>query len=512
MEENGQLDQLLHMKKTTHPTTREQTSRDLETFPPPMSSSRVAVIGAGAAGLVAARELRREGHAPVVFERAAGVGGTWRYDDAASADPLGAGGVHGSLYASLRTNLPRECMGFLDFPFVADEGSVDPRRFPGHQEVLGYLEAFARRFDLLRLVRLQTEVVGVRRSCDEAGAAGWSVSYCSRKLAGAGSDLEGEQSEVFDAVVVCNGHFAEPRLADIAGIGGWPGKQMHSHSYRVPDPFHGQVVVIIGYNPSGMDISRDIAGVAKEVHVAIRSAPAEMQSATAHANLWLHPMIEFAEEDGSVVFRDGSRVKADAIVHCTGYKYRFPFLEEEDGIVSVDDARVGPLYKHVFPPHLAPHISFIGLPFKSILFPVFRLQSNWVAGALSGRIELPSPEEMMLDVTAFYSNMEVRGWPKKFTHNLGVEAWTFEYEDWLSEQCGLKKMEEWRRVIYAAGRARVSVRPESYRDEWDDNQLLAQAHLDLSKYISDVTSSMATYDVASVDLSSLRAHAIKEIR
>ncbi|XP_037426924.1 flavin-containing monooxygenase FMO GS-OX5-like isoform X2 [Triticum dicoccoides] len=272
-----------------------------------MPSRRVAVIGAGAAGLVAARELLREGHAPVVFERAAGVGGTWLYDDEASADPLGAGGVHGSLYASLRTNLPRESMGFLDFPFVADEDSVDPRRFPGHQEVLRYLEAFARRFDLLGLVRLETEVVSVRRG----GDASWSVSYCSRKLAGAGSDLEEEQSEVFDAVVVCNGHFAEPRLADIAGIDGWPGKQLHSHSYRVPDQFRGQVVVIIGYNPSGMDISRDIAGVAKEVHVAIRAAPAEMESTTAHAiaNLWLHPMIHRAEEDGSMVFQDGSRVQ-----------------------------------------------------------------------------------------------------------------------------------------------------------------------------------------------------------
>uniref|UniRef100_A0A453J9N0 Flavin-containing monooxygenase n=1 Tax=Aegilops tauschii subsp. strangulata TaxID=200361 RepID=A0A453J9N0_AEGTS len=280
-----------------------------------MPSSRVAVIGAGAAGLVAARELRREGHAPVVFELAAAVGGTWRYDDAASADPLGAGRVHGSLYASLRTNLPRECMGFLDFPFVAGEGAEgDPRRFTGHQEVLRYLEAFARRFDLHGLVRLETEVISVRRS----GDASWSVSYCSRKLA-AGTDSGGElrDEELFDAVVVCNGHFAEPRLAEIAGIDRWPGKQLHSHSYRVPNQFHAQVVVIIGYNPSGMDISRDIAGVAKEVHVAIRAAPAEMQSTTAHANLWLHPMIDRAEEDGSVVFQDGSRVKADAIMHCT---------------------------------------------------------------------------------------------------------------------------------------------------------------------------------------------------
>ncbi|KAL9310406.1 putative FAD/NAD(P)-binding domain superfamily [Arabidopsis thaliana] len=35
----------------------------------PIRSHHVAVIGAGAAGLVAARELRREGHSVVVFER-----------------------------------------------------------------------------------------------------------------------------------------------------------------------------------------------------------------------------------------------------------------------------------------------------------------------------------------------------------------------------------------------------------------------------------------------------------
>ncbi|KAI4995207.1 hypothetical protein ZWY2020_035110 [Hordeum vulgare] len=75
--------------------------------------------------------------------------------------------------------------------------------------MLRYLEDFARRFDLLRLVRLETEVVGVRRT----GASSWTVSYRSSKLAGPGCDRLEE--EVFDAVVVCNGHFTEPRLADI---------------------------------------------------------------------------------------------------------------------------------------------------------------------------------------------------------------------------------------------------------------------------------------------------------
>jgi len=40
-------------------------------------TARVAVIGAGAAGLAAARELRAEGHSVVVLERGSDVGGVW---------------------------------------------------------------------------------------------------------------------------------------------------------------------------------------------------------------------------------------------------------------------------------------------------------------------------------------------------------------------------------------------------------------------------------------------------
>lgn len=45
------------------------------------------------------------------------------------------------------------------------------------------------------------------------------------------------------------------------------------------------------------------------------------------------------------------------------YKYYFPFLDTK-GEVIVEDNRVGPLYKHVFPPALSPGLSFIGLPWQ----------------------------------------------------------------------------------------------------------------------------------------------------
>uniref|UniRef100_A0ACD5Z9G5 Uncharacterized protein n=1 Tax=Avena sativa TaxID=4498 RepID=A0ACD5Z9G5_AVESA len=226
--------EILERKTKTNARDGGETSLPIDLMP--SRSLRVAVIGAGAAALVVARELRREGHAPVVFERTDGVGGIWVYDaDAsASADPLGS--RPSNLYASLRTNLPRECMGFLDFPFAAAAAAGpddDPRRFPGHAEVLRYLRDFARRFDLHGLVRFETEVVRVTREA----AASWRVRYSS-KLAGS---EQCEAEEVFDAVVVCNGHYSQPHLADIPGMDAWPGEQLHSNSYRVPDPFHGQV-------------------------------------------------------------------------------------------------------------------------------------------------------------------------------------------------------------------------------------------------------------------------------
>ncbi|CAN6300829.1 unnamed protein product [Urochloa humidicola] len=452
----------------------------------PMRSLRVAVIGAGAAGLAAARELRREGHSPVVFERGAGVGGTWIYEPPGEEEEEEDG--HSSLYESLRTNLPRELMGFLDFPFAAVPGSVDARRFPRHEEVLRYIHEFARRFDLSDLVRFRAEVTAVRVLQDDR----WSVRWRNKAAAGAaaaaddddaGEAGEEEQEEYYDAVVVCNGHYTEPRIADILGVDAWPGKQMHSHSYRVPDPFHDQVVVIIGAKNSGGDISREIAGVAREVHMANRASPAATcERLPGYDNLWLRSMVERADPDGSIVFRDGGSVRADVIMHCTGYKYTFPFLQQQQqqGIISVHDNRIHPLYKHVFVPQLAPRLAFIGLPFKVIPFPLVQLQASWVAGALSGRVQLPSEEEMMEDVRALYAELEAIGWPVRYTHCLKHNQ--FEYDDWLAEQCGHAKVEEWRKRMYDAACKKKVECPETYREEWDDHQLLDQAIQDFRKY------------------------------
>lgn len=179
--------------------------------------------------------------------------------------------VHTSLYESLRTNLSREVMGFMDYPFVprGDENR-DPRRFPGHREVLVYLQDFARDFGIEEMVRFECEVVSV----EMVDNGDWKVKSRGKRL---DNHDNGFLDEIFDAVVVCNGHFTEPRIAEIpgiymcycclfqnstgilivslifyfiffltsfSGINLWPGKQIHSHNYRNPEPFRDQACLI----------------------------------------------------------------------------------------------------------------------------------------------------------------------------------------------------------------------------------------------------------------------------
>ncbi|KAK7855525.1 flavin-containing monooxygenase fmo gs-ox3 [Quercus suber] len=123
----------------------------------PLTTRHMSMIGAGAVGLVAARELHHEGHSVIVFER-----GDQVYTPKVDSS-LTQTSVHSSLYQSLRTNLPQECMGFRDYPFVPkDDQGRDPKRFLGHLEVLMYLQDFTREFEIDESVRFEIEVVHVR--------------------------------------------------------------------------------------------------------------------------------------------------------------------------------------------------------------------------------------------------------------------------------------------------------------------------------------------------------------
>ncbi|KAG8477354.1 hypothetical protein CXB51_030240 [Gossypium anomalum] len=464
-------------------------------------SYNVAVIGAGAAGLVTARELQREGHRVTVFEKANKVGGTWLYDSRVESDLLGLDPnreiVHSSLYKSLRTNLPRQVMSFMDYPFVKRE-SGDRRPFPGHEEVLRFLQDFARDFGLMELIRFGHEVIRVEL-VDEVSHE-WVVESRTRETESRWESKE----EVFEAVVICNGKNTEPKVAEFPGRDTWPGLQMHSHNYRTPEQFKNKIVVLIGNGPSAKDILKEISPLAKQVHLAFRGSDIMLINLKIYDNAWPHSPIECAHEDGKVVFQDGSIVEAEVIIHCTGYKFHLPFLKS-NGIVTVDDNRVGPLYKHIFPPSLAPWLSFVGinyrvsfyLPFdqnvswelnvtseqevavsspnamshpsefcsNALVFRVIELQAIWVAKVLSGKVKLPTQEAMAASVEEFYEQMEKAGLPKYHTHSLQNDEG--EYVSWLAAQSDIRPPKSWEEIRFFSFVKGIFGHGENFRETWD---------------------------------------------
>ncbi|GMJ09274.1 hypothetical protein like AT1G62620 [Hibiscus trionum] len=424
-------------------------------------SYKVAVIGAGTAGLLTARELQREGHRVTVFEKADKVGGTWLYNSRVESDLLGVDPnreiVHSSLYRSLQANLPRQAMSFLDYPFLKKQGG-DQRTFAGHEEVLRFLQDFARDFGLMELIRFGHEVIRVEL-VDELTHE-WVVESRSRQNESTWESKE----EVFEAVVICNGNNTEPKIAEFPGRETWPGLQMHSHSYRIPQLFENKIVVLIGNGPSAFDIVREISPLAKQVHQAIRSPGFRLIKLQNYDNLWQHSMIRCAHKDGKVEFQDGSVVDADVIIHCTGYKYHYPFLKS-NGVVTVDGDHVGPLYKHVFPPNLAPWLSFVGLNYRAIVFRVMELQAKWVAKVLSGKAELPSKEAMTCSVEKLYGEMEKNGRSKHYTHCL--QNGEVEYVSWLAAQSDTRLPTRWEEISFNTIVKRVLYCGENYRDAWD---------------------------------------------
>ena len=400
---------------------------------------RVAVIGAGAAGLVTAHELGAEGHRVTVYEQSRHVGGLWNYTEAVEDDPLGqrpSRRIHGSLYTSMRVNLPRDLMAFDGYTFDdAGGGGDDWPRFPHHARVLEYLNRFATDTGVRDLVRLGHPVRKVVRR------NGWLVD-----------------GEPFDAVAVCNGHFSEPRVPQMPGLAEFPGAALHSHNYRRPDALAGKRVVVLGSSVSGGDLSSELAQVA-EVFFSGRLFEQRPPLAGQAGPIKRCPPIEhFVGSD--VVLTNGERIReVDAILFCTGYWYRFPFLASE--LVSVGDNYVRGLYQQVVALE-DPSLAFIGLPFRIVPLPLFQRQARWFARSLAGQFQLPDLADRRRTHCEEIARLRSAGVAERHFHRL--EDGQIDYMNGLAEQCGDRGVPDWFVALWLEHKANARRHPKDYRE------------------------------------------------
>ncbi|XP_068175462.1 flavin-containing monooxygenase 5-like isoform X2 [Antennarius striatus] len=212
----------------------------------------VAVIGAGISGLVSIKSCVDEGLQPTCFERSHDIGGLWRFKE---TPELG----RANIYQSVVINSSKEMMAFSDFP--------PPAEFPNnmhHSDLMRYIRLYAKAFDLLQHICFKSIVVSVRQTLDFSTTGQWEVE----------TETMGQREvHVFDAVMVCTGHFTQSHLPlkDFQGIESFKGNYFHSWNYRNADGLHGKRVVVIGIGNSGADIAVDISRVAAKVYLSTRS-------------------------------------------------------------------------------------------------------------------------------------------------------------------------------------------------------------------------------------------------
>ena len=173
-----------------------------------------ALIGAGPAGLAAARNLSRRGIPFVGFERHTEVGGLWDIDSPTS-----------TMYESAHLISSKTTTAFDEFP-MRDEVA----HYPSHWEMRTYFNDYADTFDLRRHYRFGTTVVeGRNRPVAEAGtpAETWRITV---------EDGTGEQStDTYRGLIIANGILAEPGIPEFEGE--FEGELMHTSVYKRPDIF-----------------------------------------------------------------------------------------------------------------------------------------------------------------------------------------------------------------------------------------------------------------------------------
>ena len=111
---------------------------------------RVCIIGAGVAGIVAARYLKEVSRV-TLYEASSCIGGVWLYTKDKDVTK------HTPMYKNLRTNLPKQLMTFRDL-----QHETNTPTFLTHQQVMDYIHLYCDKFNINDLISFNTPVTCLR--------------------------------------------------------------------------------------------------------------------------------------------------------------------------------------------------------------------------------------------------------------------------------------------------------------------------------------------------------------
>ncbi|QLE79891.1 hypothetical protein FLM55_09165 [Francisella sp. Scap27] len=365
-------------------------------------TKHVAIIGAGASGIICAKKFLDAGFNVTIFEKSDNTAGVWNFSDS------------GVVYDSLRTNLPKEIMAFEDqlVPYGGEES------FPGYAEVRDYLANNSNAWGVDKIIKFECEVIDTVPIEKDNHLTKWKLFY---------KDGVSEKSEEFDYIATCNGHYETPNFPDDVFIEADTKEHVsHSKSYRAPTSF-GARILCVGYSSSGNDIARDLLESGREVFVSqkIIDETSEKQNLANVEGIRFVSQIKSIKKVGDECIAEtqfGSTIKFDNVIFCTGYKYSFPFLNDE--IISTKNNMVKPLYSELIHEKYY-SLAFVGLPWKTLPFVLAESQAIFLSKAWvdDSIIKLVNHLEISQD---HYTRIKRESLSGKYYHCLGDKQWSYD--------------------------------------------------------------------------------------
>ena len=196
---------------------------------------RIAIIGAGVSGILAIKACKEEEELfseIVCYERTQHPGGLWMYREDTNVDSnqnitnyheiTNMNKVH-KVESNVTTvmkgtiaNSSKEMSAFSDFPpeFLAPN-------FMHHREMLKYILTYAKHFDCLKHIQLESEVLGVTK-------VGNQMSLVLRVESDGNSRTI---NELFDIVLIASGHHGRPFVPSFPGQNEFQGNVFFLSSY-----------------------------------------------------------------------------------------------------------------------------------------------------------------------------------------------------------------------------------------------------------------------------------------
>jgi hypothetical protein len=431
---------------------------------------RIAVVGAGISGIVAAHTLTKCGHEVIVFEKSNDAGGVWA---------LG--------YPGVKLQNTENHYHFSDLPWP-----FQPDRHPTSAQIRKYLLHCVEELKLD--IRAGQEVVALLE--DDKG---WLLKYINN---------EGEQQEVFEFILVAIGQYTEGKhKPEFPGQELYKGEVLTERDVGSLDVFDDKIIAVVGFGKSAVDMATFAVERAKQVYHVFRTPrwlvpfyilgvhythimfcrmgtvimpswayPSRFErllheklsfivNAIWRLNEWIlsfqcksqgrglgkeaakrletvlpeHPMVNdlrsaaamapenyfqnvaegkilpcHSKLDGftesGLLLKDGTKVECDQVLLCLGSETPvFPFFPDKYRQILEAENDGIQLYRHLLHPRI-PKVAFAGFNHGFMHVPSVEVAMVWLSAYLNNEIQIPSTEDMET------SMQKVLEWKRQHIH------------------------------------------------------------------------------------------------